>query len=102
MTKIIYQARRTGKTTQIIKEASENNMYILVSNMRQAEEMFKQARKMNMPILYPITVNEGKNGKLAWRVKRQGILVDEGKVVLEELLETNVHMMSISKEDDES
>lgn len=102
MTKIIYQGRRTGKTTQIIKEASKNNMYILVSNMRQAEEMFKQARKMNTPILYPITVNEWKNGKVAWRVKRQGILVDEGKVVLEELLETSVHMMSISKEDDES
>lgn len=102
MTNIIYQARRSGKTTQIIREASKKNMYILVSNMRQAEEMFKQARKMDTPILYPITVSEWKNGQVAWRVKRQGILVDEAKIILEELLETSVHMMSISKEDDES
>ncbi|WP_212745613.1 hypothetical protein, partial [Marinilactibacillus psychrotolerans] len=85
-----------------IKEANKNNMYILVSNMRQAEEMFQQSRKMNTPILYPITVNEWENGKVAWRVKRQGILVDEAKIILEELLETSVHMMSVSKEDDES
>lgn len=97
MTLIIYKPRGAGKTTDIIKEAHERNMYILVGNRTQAEYKFNQAKDMGMLIPYPITVSEWKAGNVASKVKRQGILVDEGQRILEELLETKVHVMSVTK-----
>lgn len=97
MTLIIYKPRGAGKTTDIIVEAHKRNMYILVSNRTQAELIFNKSREMNVVINYPITVSEWKTGTVAWRVKRHGVLVDEGQLILEELLETKVHVMSITK-----
>lgn len=50
--------RGCGKTTELIKIASEEGMYIVCASRQRAKYVADLARKMNLDIPYPISVDE--------------------------------------------
>lgn len=56
--KILRMDRRKGKTTELIKIASEKDLYIICADKHRADIINSVAMKMNLHIPYPITINE--------------------------------------------
>lgn len=56
--KIYRRDRRTGKTTQLIKESHDKWRYIICANHQRAGEISKLAQQMGLDIPFPITVGE--------------------------------------------
>jgi len=56
--KIINKPRCTGKTTELIKIASEENSYIVCRHEHEARRIAEQAESMGLNINFPITFND--------------------------------------------
>ena len=97
MTKIIVDEKGTGKTTKAIKEAAKTGKYIIVPNRRMAMYTFYMAKEINLNIPFPITIDEWIRGEVSRTVKKQGVIVDEGLILLETLLGSKVDMITITK-----
>ena len=95
-TKIIVGKRCSGKTTDAIKESAETGRYILVPNRGMALNVAGYAKELGVHIPFPITVREWSKG-VAPNVKRRGVIIDEGLIMLEQLLGTHIHMITISE-----
>ena len=61
-TKIIVGKRRSGKTTEVIKESAATGMCILVPNRGMALNLANYAQKLGLHIPFPITVREWQKG----------------------------------------
>lgn len=96
--KIIVDKRRSGKTTKAIEESASTGKYILVANRDMALSISKLAHELGVHIPFPITIKEWEAG-VARSVKERGIIVDEGLVLLEKILGTQIHMITISERD---
>lgn len=88
---VIGGKRMCGKTTEFIKRASKENLYILCANKTIAKFMFKQANEMGLKIPYPVTVEE-----LPLKGYMKEILVDEVEMVLAALTGNQIAGMSTS------
>lgn len=95
-TKIIVGKRCSGKTTDAIKESAATGRYILVPNRAMALNLADYAQELGFHIPFPITVREWHKG-VAPNVKRRGVIIDEGLIMLEQLLGTHIHMITISE-----
>lgn len=74
--KIIHRARKTGKTTDLIKMAAETGDYIVTRNHQSARDITDMAAKMGLEILFPITYTEFAERRfLGKRIK--GFLIDD-------------------------
>lgn len=89
---VIGGRRVCGKTTQLIKRAHEEQLYILCSNKHMARIIFKQSQEMELNIPYPITVEELplKSNFI------DRILIDEVEMVLRQLIGVSIAAMSTS------
>ena len=58
MTEIIVRARQGGKTTELIRRAAETGGYIVCTDQRRARQIAEHARKMGLPIPFPLTARE--------------------------------------------
>lgn len=56
--KILRMDRRKGKTTELIKMASEKWLYIICADKNRADIISNMAINMGLDIPYPITINE--------------------------------------------
>jgi len=56
--RIYLQKRGTGKTTNLIKECSNSGGYIVCANRQRADMVFKMSKKLDCPILFPLTFDE--------------------------------------------
>ncbi len=56
--RIDIRPRQTGKTTDLIKECHETGGYIVCSNLREADRVFREAKRLGKPINLPITFND--------------------------------------------
>lgn len=56
--KMIIKPRQTGRTTEIIKMAAENNLYIVTTDRQRALYIAKMAQKLGLKIPFPITIRE--------------------------------------------
>lgn len=96
---IIFGARRTGRTTQIIRRAHELKAYILVSDRNRALFIRKQADEMGLKdLLFPVTLAELLRCRNAGFVR--DILIDDADDLLEALCNRqgwNVDTISICK-----
>jgi len=102
--KIIARGRNTGKTMEIIKESASSGNYILVRNHHEAQKLFQLAQEMKLSIPLPVTVSEISLGRIqGTSIKRDGIIVDNAELVLQQLIgaEINTLTISISEEDGE-
>lgn len=88
--KVIGGGRKCGKTTELIKKASKEGLYILCPNKNMARIIFKQAKDMGLNIPHPITVED-----LPLRsVHIDEVLIDEVEIVLQKLIGKRVAGMS--------
>lgn len=89
---IIGGKRACGKTTQLIKRAHEEQLYILCPNETMARIIFNQSQDMGLNIPYPITIAD-----LPLRSKYiDRVLIDEVEMVLQQLVGVKVEAMSTS------
>lgn len=100
-TKIIVEPRRSGKTTKAIMESAKTGSFILVSNFAMARAVYDTARYLGIDIPYPITVEEWKDMGIKTFVRKKGIIIDEGLIVLEALLDARINMITISEREDQ-
>lgn len=90
--KIIGGKRCCGKTTELIKRANAENLYILCANKSIANMIFNQAKDMGLDIPYPITIHDlPLNGS-----QIEEVLIDEVEMVLQQLIGKRVVEMSTS------
>lgn len=72
---IIQRPRQSGKTTELIKKASVDSLYIVCMSQQEADRIATQARKMGLYIPYPITFQEFKTG-LYYPRRINGFVID--------------------------
>lgn len=88
MTEIIIKERDTEKTTELIKRAAKDGLYILTDAKRSAEYIAESARRMGLHIPFPVTVEEYLKGN-KFRgscIRRDGLLIDDVDAVFQTLL----------------
>lgn len=60
------------------------------------------AQQMNLSIPYPITVEEMALGRIeGTSIKRDGVLVDNAELVLQQLLGTKINTLTVSIDEEE-
>lgn len=96
-TKIIVDEKGTGKTTKAIKESAKTGKYIITLNRHMVMHTFNMAKEMGLNIPFPITIDEWMRGEVSHTIRRQGVIVDEGLILLETLLVAKVDMVTITK-----
>lgn len=83
MTELIVGSRRSGKTTELIKRAATDNLYILTGTTAQARYIFDQAKEMGYDIPFPVTWEDFQRTEFRGSsIKRDGLLIDELEHVL--------------------
>jgi hypothetical protein len=91
---IIGGKRRCGKTTELIKIASEEHLYIVCADRSRVEYIAGLARQMELDIPFPISVSE-----LPLRSPNiKQVLVDDIEDVLSSLINKPVYQATSSLE----
>jgi hypothetical protein len=83
--------RNCGKTTEMIKTASENNLYIVCATRDRVRNVANMAKDMGLDIPYPISVEE-----LPLRGYTNEVLVDDVEDLLSRLIGKRIVGMSTS------
>lgn len=91
---IIGGSRYCGKTTELIKAAHENNLYIVCANKERARHVANLSRKMGLSIPYPIAAEEFP--LKGTQIKE--VIVDDIEDVLFSLIRKPISMASSSLE----
>lgn len=82
----------SGKTTQLIKMAHRENLYIVCANQQRVTEIVRLAKKMEMDIPFPLTAEE-----LPLRSSYiKEVLVDDIEDVLQYLIRKPIKMATTS------
>lgn len=84
---IIIGKRCSGKTTELIKESAEKQIYILVGTRHRAEALANRAKDMGLDIPFPVTIEEYLKGS-KFRgscIRRDGLLIDDADDVLQQI-----------------
>ena len=89
---VIGGGRMVGKTTKLIKRASEEHLYILCPNKNMSRVIANQAKDMGLDIPYPITVDD----LPLHSTHIDEILIDEVEMVLQQLIGKRIAGMSTS------
>ena len=104
--KKIIGTRGSGKTTKLIKQAAKENLVIITTTNRQAENVRKQADELGLTVLVTsveniINDNGIKRGSvLAVLMQKNGIVIDDADLVLTRIL-SGVTIKGISLTDDD-
>ena len=98
MTKILAGARRNGKTSELIRMAAKEGLYIVTSTKQCAQHIAAQARRMGIDNqLYPVTLQEAHGLRCtAYDTHKGRILIDNADVVLALLLNMPVEAMTVT------
>lgn len=92
--KIISGEACSGKTTELIKKAHEENKYILCVDRKRAENIERMSIDLGLKIPFPITVNELPiNSKFI-----ESILIDDVEDVLQRILNKRIDYVTTSCE----
>lgn len=101
MSRTIVAGRRTGKTLRCICESAITGRVILVVNDNHKKAMMDTAKSLELEMPEPVTLQEWKDGKgRGSDVYRNGVIVDEGKWLLEQVLHTHIHLMTIGENEE--
>lgn len=79
--KMIIKPRQTGRTTELIKMAAENNLYIVTTDRQRALFIVKMARDLGLNIPFPITLRELPVCPYSSFIKE--VLIDDADHILE-------------------
>lgn len=92
--KIISGERKSGKTIRLVVESSKSNIPIVVLNEPWKRMVLDTAKWLGVEIPDPITIYE--IPKHPDRI-RNGVLVDEGQIILQKLLGVPVQTMTVTE-----
>lgn len=97
--KIIHGARRSGKTTQLIKEAAKKDAVILCHSAIAAKAVADRAKDMGIDIREPLTIHTARR-RASYSVDK--VLIDNAELVLQELIQlyTRMHIHTITINDE--
>lgn len=96
--RIIYKGRGEGKTFELIKMASENNLYIVARDIKAVDYIINLAKKHNFFIPYPLTYNEFFNRKYYGK-QIKGFLIDDAEVFLQYLTTVPIEAISLTRKE---
>lgn len=84
---IIIGKRGTGKTTELLKESAEKQIYILTATKHRARALFDSARDRGLIIPFPVTLEEYFQGSkfIGSSIRRDGLLIDDADDVLQQI-----------------
>lgn len=86
--KLDYAPRRSGKTTRVIKIASETGAYILTINRTEASRIVKMAEELGLQIRNPVSLEEMiSSGMHTGFVKN--LVIDNVDMILQRLFARN-------------
>lgn len=88
--------RKSGKTTWAIAESARTKIPILVYSDSGKKVILASAERMGVTIPDPITIDD----LLVRRVSSRKVIVEEGQKVLERLLGTEIHGLTITDDND--
>lgn len=91
---VIIQNRGTGKTTHAIITSSKTGATIITHNMFVAKLVHKQAKYLGCNIPEPMSINKYLNMK---HNRPEKIIIDELELVLGEVLNSKIELITISK-----
>lgn len=98
----IIGGRHCGKTTQLIKESAEKQIYILVKDRKRQDMLWKQAREMGVTDMpYPVTFEDFQRSRFQGTFIRK-ILVGDADDILKMIfapIEIEAITMSVNKWD---
>lgn len=93
--KIIVRGRRAGKTYDIIKQASEENLYIICANQAQVRGIADQARDLGFVIPFPMTWNEFVTQKYYGR-NINGFVIDNLDMCLQSMTPVEIKTVTLN------
>lgn len=81
--KIYTMPRGTGKTTKLVRMSAENNYPIIVRYRLSKEYILDKAKRMNLVIPEPISLDEFQNGSMRGkRLDYDAYLVDDLTLII--------------------
>jgi hypothetical protein len=87
MTDIIVGSRGSGKSTALLKQSAEEQIYILTGTRSQAQCLYNQAREMGLNIPFPVCWDEYMKGHFqGTSIQEDGVLIDEASHLLSRVL----------------
>lgn len=96
--KVYYKEKGKGKTTELIKTAVKDFLYMVVKDNERAHQVFRQAKEMGLDIPFPITFREFVNGRFYGSGVR-GFAIDDVDMLVEYLARGRpVKAISLTKE----
>ena len=99
-TKIIVDGRCTGKKTKAIIESAKTGYPILAFDRRMANYIVSQADDIGIKIPTPLTLQQVRNGRLDGHKREDRLIVDEGLMILEQMLGMSIHMITMSEREE--
>lgn len=93
--KLVTGGRRSGKTSELIRIAHEEGLYILAADRHRADCIFKQAREMGLDILYPVTPKETIRAFTGYRSYRNPYKIGVGKIIVDDVQDVLSHILEI-------
>ena len=91
---VIIQNRGTGKTTHAIITSSKTGATIITHHEILAKEVHEQAKRLRYDIPKPMSINQYLNMK---HNRPEKIIIDELELVLGEVLNSKIELITISK-----
>jgi hypothetical protein len=96
--KVIHKPRQTGKTTELIKIASQEGGYIVCHSHDEAYRISKTAEEIGKQILFPITYDEYLNGSFCGK-NIKAFYIDNVEFLLSRIARgVPVNAISVNKE----
>lgn len=98
--KIIYKSKAQGKTTDLIKLAATDNLYMVVKSKIEAERVANLAKSMNLSINFPLTFEDFIMGSFKTKGIK-GFAIDNGEMLITLLVKSmarGVQIQAISIE----
>lgn len=92
---IFVSGRQAGKTTQAIKLASEENLYIICPDVRQVSLTWELAHKLRLPIPFPITWQEFLEKKY-YGSNINGFVIDNLDMCIQAMTAVPIHMVTLT------
>lgn len=92
---LIIKPRRHDKTTELIKIANERDGYIVCRDHFEARRISKDAQKMDMNILFPLTYQELMCGRYHG-VNIREFYIDDADILLQQLTDVPIRTITMT------
>lgn len=93
--KTIIRGRRAGKTYELIKQAAEENLYIICVNQTQAHSIAAQATQLGFTIPFPLTWSDFVTKRYYGR-NINGFLIDNLDMCIQSMTPVEIKTVSLN------